>query len=148
MGDAKRDLIKAWLTKALHDLTAARTVAASAEPLFDVGAFHCQQAAEKAVKAYLVFRDRPFPKTHDVAELPPHASPKKTARRGGPWFCMSCDGPAPAYFLRRRSSARAPTARSASVAGSGTAPVMITKSSMYSETPSYVSCSGKSVKGK
>jgi len=69
MDDAKRDLIKAWLTKALHDLTAARTVAASAEPLFDVGAFHCQQAAEKAVKAYLVFRDRPFPKTHDVAEL-------------------------------------------------------------------------------
>ncbi len=69
MDDAKRDLIKAWLTKALHDLTAARTVTASAEPLFDVGAFHCQQAAEKAVKAYLVFRDHPFPKTHDVAEL-------------------------------------------------------------------------------
>ena len=69
MDDAKRDLIKAWLTKALHDLAAARTVTASAEPLFDVGAFHCQQAAEKAVKAYLVFRDRPFPKTHDVAEL-------------------------------------------------------------------------------
>ncbi|MGB2937989.1 MAG: HEPN domain-containing protein [Phycisphaerae bacterium] len=69
MGDAKRGLIKGWLTKALHDLTAARMVTASTEPLFDVGAFHCQQAAEKAVKAYLVFRDRPFPKTHDVAEL-------------------------------------------------------------------------------
>ena len=69
MDDAKRDLIKGGLTEAWRDLTAARRVTASAEPLFDVGVFHCQQAAEKAVKAYLVFRDRPFPKTHDVADL-------------------------------------------------------------------------------
>lgn len=33
MGDAKRGLIKGWLTKALHDLTAARTVTASTETL-------------------------------------------------------------------------------------------------------------------
>jgi len=69
MDDAKRDLIRGWLTKACHDLTAARRVTESPEPLFDVGVFHCQQVAEKAAKAYLVFRDRPFPKTHDVAQL-------------------------------------------------------------------------------
>lgn len=28
--------------------------------------YHCQQAAEKAVKGFLVWRDVPFPKTHDV----------------------------------------------------------------------------------
>ena len=31
--------------------------------------FHCQQAAEKAVKGYLAFRDHPLEKTHDVEKL-------------------------------------------------------------------------------
>jgi HEPN domain-containing protein len=31
--------------------------------------FHCQQAAEKALKAFLTFHDRPFRKTHDLASL-------------------------------------------------------------------------------
>ena len=31
--------------------------------------YHCQQAAEKAVKGFLVFHDQPFEKTHDVGVL-------------------------------------------------------------------------------
>jgi len=31
--------------------------------------FHCQQAAEKALKAFLIWHDRPFKKTHDLAAL-------------------------------------------------------------------------------
>ncbi len=31
--------------------------------------FHCQQAAEKALKAFLVWHDVPFRKTHDLKEL-------------------------------------------------------------------------------
>jgi HEPN domain-containing protein len=31
--------------------------------------FHCQQAAEKAIKGFLTFHDRPFRKTHDLDEL-------------------------------------------------------------------------------
>ncbi len=31
--------------------------------------FHCQQAAEKALKAFLVWYDVPFRKTHDLREL-------------------------------------------------------------------------------
>jgi HEPN domain-containing protein len=31
--------------------------------------FHCQQAAEKALKAFLTFHDQPFRKTHDLASL-------------------------------------------------------------------------------
>ena len=31
--------------------------------------FHCQQAAEKALKGFLTFHQRPFGKTHDLREL-------------------------------------------------------------------------------
>ena len=31
--------------------------------------FHCQQAAEKSLKAFLVWRDQPFRRTHDLVEL-------------------------------------------------------------------------------
>jgi len=31
--------------------------------------FHCQQAAEKALKGFLVWHDQPFPKTHDLGRL-------------------------------------------------------------------------------
>jgi len=32
-------------------------------------AFHCQQAVEKSLKALLTWHDRPFRRTHDLAEL-------------------------------------------------------------------------------
>ena len=35
----------------------------------ETAVYHCQQAAEKAVKGYLVFCDRRFKKTHDVEDL-------------------------------------------------------------------------------
>jgi HEPN domain-containing protein len=38
-------------------------------PLLDDPMFHCQQAAEKALKAYLTWHDRPFRRTHDLVEL-------------------------------------------------------------------------------
>ena len=31
--------------------------------------FHCQQTAEKALKAFLTFHDQPFRKTHDLTSL-------------------------------------------------------------------------------
>jgi HEPN domain-containing protein len=35
----------------------------------DVAIYHCQQAGEKAVKAYLQWRDEPFAKTHNLRAL-------------------------------------------------------------------------------
>ncbi len=31
--------------------------------------FHCQQAVEKSLKAFLIWRDEPFRRTHDLVEL-------------------------------------------------------------------------------
>ena len=69
MDDAKLELVRGWLTRADHDLRSARALAALADPLLDTAIYHCQQAAEKSVKAWLQVRDVVIPKTHDIEEL-------------------------------------------------------------------------------
>jgi HEPN domain-containing protein len=63
---SRRDEAGRWLAQAQKDLNAARLLAAP-EPSRSV--FHSQQAAEKAAKAFLVFHDVPYRKTHDLNEL-------------------------------------------------------------------------------
>lgn len=59
-----------WVEKAEHDLRAAEhTMQIIDEGLTDIVCFHCQQCAEKYLKALLVSRDIPFPKTHDLRRL-------------------------------------------------------------------------------
>ena len=69
MTDAKAQLVQSWLTKAQHDLASARVLAASEPPLLDTAIYHCQQAAEKAVKGYLVFCDQEVERVHDIEVL-------------------------------------------------------------------------------
>jgi len=44
-------------------------LAASDPPLLDTAIYHCQQAAEKAVKAYLVYCNQEFERVHDIEAL-------------------------------------------------------------------------------
>ena len=44
-------------------------LAAAEDAPLDVAIYHCQQAGEKAVKAYLQWRDEPFAKTHNLRAL-------------------------------------------------------------------------------
>ncbi len=74
MDEAACELARDWLTRASHDLQAARTLAATAEPLLDMAIYHCQQAAEKAVKGWLQSQDDPFPKIHDIEDLADQAA--------------------------------------------------------------------------
>jgi len=69
MTDAKAQLVRSWLLKAKHDLASARVLAASNPPLLDTAIYHCQQAAEKAVKGYLVFCDQEVERIHDIEVL-------------------------------------------------------------------------------
>lgn len=64
--NAKSDLVKNWLIKAKHDLSAAKLLG---HQHGDVAIYHCQQAAEKNIKAFLVFHNQSFPKTHDIRLL-------------------------------------------------------------------------------
>jgi HEPN domain-containing protein len=58
-----------WLRKAASDLHAARTLIQADPTLSDIALYHCQQAAEKAIKGFLVFRGQIFRKTHNIAEI-------------------------------------------------------------------------------
>jgi len=60
---------RAWLTKARTDLRAGEGDLALAPPIPEDAMFHAQQAAEKALKAFLTWHDEPFRKTHDLREL-------------------------------------------------------------------------------
>ena len=60
---------KAWMVKAWRDLETARRVANGDPPFYDIAVYHCQQAAEKAVKAFLVYKGKPYEKTHDIEVL-------------------------------------------------------------------------------
>ncbi len=59
----------AWLLKAATDLRAAETLLSTSPPLFDQAVFHCQQAAEKALKAFLTWSGCVFRKTHNLEEI-------------------------------------------------------------------------------
>lgn len=69
MDDRLAPLVLAWLDRSKADLGAARVLLASKEAYVSVAAFHCQQAAEKALKAYLASKDEPILKTHDLEVL-------------------------------------------------------------------------------
>jgi HEPN domain-containing protein len=69
MDESTLELVRGWLTRASHDLRSARALAALSEPLLDTAIYHCQQTAEKSVKAWLQSKDDPFPKTHDLEVL-------------------------------------------------------------------------------
>lgn len=69
MDDRTRELAQGWLKKALHDLETAHIVNAATDGPLDTAIYHCQQAAEKAVKGFLTLREISFEKTHDLAKL-------------------------------------------------------------------------------
>lgn len=63
-------LIREWIAKAENDLKiASLALKAGADSPTDTVSFHAQQCVEKYLKALLVFRATPFPKTHNIREL-------------------------------------------------------------------------------
>lgn len=69
MRRSKADLVRRWLEKARRDLKVAQDQLGGSEPLTDIACFHAQQAAEKYLKAYLLWNDIESPKTHAVEQL-------------------------------------------------------------------------------
>lgn len=58
-----------WLLRARRDLLAVERALSGEPVLGDQAAFHSQQAAEKALKAFLTAHDHPFAKTHNLERL-------------------------------------------------------------------------------
>jgi HEPN domain-containing protein len=61
---------KQWFYVASTDLAAARLTSANTYPkLLDIACFHCQQAAEKALKGFLQYKDQDPPHIHNLVAL-------------------------------------------------------------------------------
>lgn len=58
-----------WILYAESDLALAGQKRTSKKILYETLCFHCQQAAEKALKAVLIFYDVHFDRTHDISLL-------------------------------------------------------------------------------
>jgi HEPN domain-containing protein len=67
--DEVRQSALEWIAKARRDMEAAKRMIDCADPLLDTGAYHCQQAAEKALKGWLTFHGTGVIKTHDLVHL-------------------------------------------------------------------------------
>ncbi len=63
-----RDVARGWLLKSDSDLANAELCLAAGKAL-DTACFHCQQAAEKSLKAYLIAMKVEFPFVHDLKRL-------------------------------------------------------------------------------
>ncbi len=65
----KRDFVAQWIRSADADLAAARYLLSGGTEVVRGAVFHAQQAAEKFLKAGLVWHQVEFPKTHDIGRL-------------------------------------------------------------------------------
>lgn len=66
--------VKRWLVKARHDWSAVEKILTPDCEELDVAAFHCQQAVEKILKAFLVCQCIDFEKVHDLGRLLDHCA--------------------------------------------------------------------------
>lgn len=62
------DLARAWFRKGDSDFENAQLCFSAGKSL-DTACFHCQQAAEKWIKAFLIARQIQFPFSHDLLRL-------------------------------------------------------------------------------
>ena len=59
-----------WMKRAMDDFEAAQYLYENFHPKkLEIICYQCQQAAEKALKAYLVMQEYDFPYTHDCRKL-------------------------------------------------------------------------------
>jgi HEPN domain-containing protein len=65
----KEDIVLRGIGKADNDLKAVKYLLAMEDAPLDVLSFHCQQAVEKYLKAYLTWVDVRVTKTHDLSSI-------------------------------------------------------------------------------
>lgn len=61
--------IRSWMDKAEHDLMSAQRLLEIEPMILDNACFHCQQAIEKYLKAYLIYNGIDIERTHNIIFL-------------------------------------------------------------------------------
>jgi len=67
--EVRLEFTREWVQKAESDFKAAGLLLKAGDDYLFQAAVHSQQAAEKYLKAFLVWHQIEFPKTHDIAKL-------------------------------------------------------------------------------
>jgi len=67
--DPKLEMTRQWIMLANDDLRLAQFILDDDDPICWASAFHSQQCAEKALKAFLTFHDIRAKKTHEIDYL-------------------------------------------------------------------------------
>jgi HEPN domain-containing protein len=107
-----QSLTAEWVDKAENDYRAAVLLVRSHERFHDQVCFHCQQSAEKYLKALLQELGLPVPRTHNLLALRtlllPHHDFVRPLRRGLDFLSRFAVGPRyPLYDARKRQAASA-----------------------------------------
>ena len=64
------DIVKEWIDFASKDLESAKHLFNTMHPQpFEIICYHCQQSAEKIIKAIHISQNKPLVKTHDLGFL-------------------------------------------------------------------------------
>jgi HEPN domain-containing protein len=69
MTPALKNYIESWLQKANHDLMSAQRLLEIEPRILDNACFHCQQAIEKSLKAFLIYNGQDIERTHNIIFL-------------------------------------------------------------------------------
>ena len=69
MTPALKAYIEAWLNKAEHDLMSTQRLLEIEPMILDSACFHCQQAIEKCLKAFLAYHNIDIERTHNIIFL-------------------------------------------------------------------------------
>lgn len=75
--ESRPDEVEQWMHRGHEDLGAATVLLRGG--FVDASLFHCEQAAEDALKAFLALHGQRLPKTHDLSELGPLCSAMDTS---------------------------------------------------------------------
>ncbi len=67
--DLKNQLVAKWIAFARENLLVAQSIIHEEYAPFHTVCFMCHSAAEKYLKAYLLMKDQPLKKTHDLSTL-------------------------------------------------------------------------------
>ncbi len=64
-----KEFLEKWIEKADHDLIATKIIIDTHPIILDIACFHCQQAVEKFLKAFLLFQEQELKKIHNLNVL-------------------------------------------------------------------------------
>ena len=69
MDKEKKAEWEGWIKRAISDYNSAKKLVEGDEKYLDTAVYHCQQAVEKILKSFFIYKDIQFEKVHSIVYL-------------------------------------------------------------------------------